>query len=77
MAALSAVRQEQPLLGVLMSMSKYATQADYWKAQHDSLKRALLKCREEFCWHGNTGNKLSQDEYVRLVDMIDAALERK
>ena len=39
------------------------------------MRDALLKCREEFCWHGNTGKSLSQQSYGELVDMIDKALE--
>jgi hypothetical protein len=41
----------------------------------NKLREALLKCREEFCWHGNTGKTLSADTYAALVDMVDAALD--
>jgi hypothetical protein len=43
--------------------------------ERDRLLKALLKCREEFCWHGNTGKSLSKESYGDLVDMIDAALK--
>jgi hypothetical protein len=42
--------------------------------ENDRLRRTLLRCREEFCWHGNTGKSLSKDSYGGLVDMIDAAI---
>ena len=44
------------------------------EARAEALKSALLKCREEFCWHGNTGKHLSADTYASLVDMVDAAI---
>ena len=40
----------------------------------DDVRDVLLRCREEFCWHGNTGNRLSVDMYSQLVDMIDKVL---
>ena len=40
-----------------------------------TLREVLYKCREEFCWHGNTGKHLSADTYAALVDMIDKALD--
>lgn len=40
-----------------------------------TLVKALNECREEFCWHGNTGGRLALVEYTRLVEMIDRALE--
>lgn len=39
-----------------------------------ALERMLRTCREEFCWHGNTGQTLSQRSYSELVDKIDTAL---
>ena len=39
------------------------------------MREMLLRAREEFCWHGNTGNRLSVGLYGDLVDMIDAALK--
>lgn len=47
------------------------------EAENKRLRKALLECREEFCWHGNTGNRLSVQMYGNMVDMIDAALSRK
>lgn len=42
--------------------------------ENKCLRAALLKCREEFCWHGNTGKHLGADSYGELVGMIDKAL---
>jgi len=42
-----------------------------------ALERMLHVCREEFCWHGNTGKSLSERSYAALVDKIDAALGPK
>jgi len=39
-----------------------------------AMKAMLLECREEFCWHGNTGKHLSADTYASLVDKIDRVL---
>src|SRR6185369_13204042 len=41
----------------------------------EKMRAMLLKCREEFCWHGNTGKTLSAGSYGELVDQIDAVLE--
>lgn len=41
----------------------------------NKLREALFRCREEFCWHGNTGKALAPAQYGTLVDMIDAALD--
>lgn len=37
-------------------------------------REALLKAREEFCWHGNTGKSLAAAGYAELVDMVDTVL---
>ncbi len=42
-----------------------------------ALERMLHTCREEFCWHGNTGKSLSASSYGELVDKIDAVLGPK
>lgn len=39
-----------------------------------ALERMLHECREEFCWHGNTGKSLSQRSYGELVNKIDTAI---
>ena len=39
-----------------------------------ALERMLHTCRDEFCWHGNTGKSLSVASYGQLVDAIDAVL---
>ena len=39
-----------------------------------ALERMLHTCREEFCWHGNTGKTLSERSYGDLVDKIDAVV---
>ena len=51
-----------------------AMQTEDIRKERDRMKVALLKCREEFCWHGNTGKHLHAYAYAELVDMIDAAL---
>ena len=51
-----------------------AMQTEDIRKERDRMKEALLKCREEFCWHGNTGKHLHADAYAELVDMIDTAI---
>ena len=47
-------------------------------AERLKLYEAMLnECREEFCWHGNTGKHLSVDTYGARVDKIDAVLARE
>lgn len=49
---------------------------DRLRSLNGELVMALNKCREEFCWHGNTGKSLSQSTYGELVDMIDTLLSQ-
>lgn len=45
-------------------------------AEREELVAMVRMFREEMCWHGNTGSKLSEEMYGHRVDRIDKLLAK-